>query len=246
MCDIDHRHGGRLRQITIGSRAILVDHADSPLDWGLYPMAPFAGRVRGAALDFDGTVHRLEANAAPHAIHGTVFDAEWSIERADATSVVMNVGTGDGWPFAGRVTHTVTVSDTTVRCELTIRAHERMPVQLGWHPWFARPRSVRAGFAAMLSKDVDGITTLERVAPAPPPVDDCFIEPDHWPRVDFGDTVIEIASDCPYWVRYDAPGGHVCIEPQSGPPNGVNTVPRILEAGSSWSRWMEIRALTDQ
>ena len=119
-----------------------------------------------------------------------------------------------------------------------------MPAQVGWHPWFAHPDRVTTDFNTMLRRDPFGITTLEEISPAMPPVDDCFLEPNSWPRVHVGATRLEIASDCPYWVRYDAPSGHVCIEPQSGPPDGINTRPYILEAGQQLTRWMEIRHLT--
>lgn len=246
VCDIEPRIGARLRQITIDTTPILVAAAPDVLDWGMYPMVPYAGRVRRAILEFDGASHDLPMNAPPHAIHGTVFDVPWSTVSSDATSMTMEASTGDRWPFPATVTHAVTVTEFAVRCELSIEAHVRMPVQLGWHPWFARPDRVTASFASMLQKDAEGITTLDRVEPASPPVDDCFFEPDAWPRIEIGDVTVEIASDCPWWVRYDAPSGDVCIEPQSGPPNGVNTRPFILEADGRWTRWMEIRHVTGQ
>ena len=239
--EIDTDNGGRIASLHVAATSLLVTHADSLLDWGLYPMVPYAGRVRSATLGFNNQQFSLRANASPHSIHGTVFDHPWNVEAHDATSILMSTDTGPEWPFAATVTHHIEVSDNKVRCVLTITVHEPMPAQLGWHPWFAQPHQVDTSFNSMLRRDDDGITTLERIDPLPPPVDDCFFEPNAWPTIYIGNCAVEIASDCPYWVRYDAAGGDVCIEPQSGPPNGINSKPLILQTGQQFSRWMELR-----
>lgn len=243
---VDPHRGARLTSLQICDREILVTHADSPLDWGLYPMVPFAGRIRDARFAFDNHTYQLARNHGAHAIHGTVFDASWTLDEVTDSSVVLSTSLDPLWPFEGTVTHTVDVTDKRVRLTLSVLAHQNMPIQLGWHPWFSHPDSVDTNFASMLRRDHDGITTDERVEPTEPPVDDCFFEPNAWPQIHTQGSVLEIASDCPYWVRYDAPQGHVCVEPQSGPPNGINTKPLILESGKQFSRWMEIRILDTQ
>jgi|694.fasta_scaffold08038_4 aldose 1-epimerase len=239
--EIDPDNGGRITSLSASTTPLLQTQGESLIHWGLYPMAPYAGRVRNAQLGFNNQMFSLRVNAAPHSIHGTVLDSPWNIEAHDATSILMSTDTGPDWPFTATVTHHIAVSQNSVRCELAITAHEPMPAQLGWHPWFAQPREVSTSFNSMLRRDEDGITTLDRVDPLPPPVDDCFFEPNAWPSIYIGNYAVEVASDCPYWVRYDAPGGDVCIEPQSGPPNGINSKPLILEQGQQFSRWMELR-----
>ena len=164
----------------------------------------------------------------------------WNRVNADNTSAVFETPLGNDWPFRGTCTHRISLLEDRLRCELSITAIDDMPVQLGWHPWF-RGGIADTDFNAMLQRDADGITTSQRVAPATENIDDCFLEPNRWPRVVVGDTTIEVASDCPFWVRYDAPSGDVCIEPQSGPPNGINDAPLVLSAGETFSRWMELR-----
>lgn len=235
--------GGRITSIKIQGFELLVTSATSHLDWGLYPMVPFAGRVRHGQFTFEETTFQLPANSGPHAIHGTVFDTPWNVDSLSDTQIALSTTTGPAWPFPAIVHHIINLSSTRVRCELSIQPSLRMPVQLGWHPWFAAPDQIDFDFSSMLHRDKDGITTTDRVEPALPPVDDCFFEPNAWPRVHHQNVSVEIASDCPYWVRYDAPGSHVCIEPQSGPPNGLNTKPLVIEAGQQFSRWMEIRLI---
>ena len=243
---VDEVCGGRLASLQVSHKEFLVTEANSPLDWGAYPMVPFAGRVRDGQFVFNNTTYQLVLNGDAHALHGTVFNTVWSVESCSASDVVLSTTTGDAWPFVSTVRHHIDVSSSRVRCTLTIRAEEHMPVQLGWHPWFKQPTQVACDFASMLRRDDDGITTLDRIDPVAPPVDDCFFEPNSWPRINAQGHTLEIASDCPYWVRYDAPSGDVCIEPQSGPPNGLNTKPLILDTGQQFSRWMEIRLLPAQ
>jgi aldose 1-epimerase len=243
--EVDLAQGGRCASIYVATTPLLVSSGASLLDWGMYPMVPYAGRVRHAQLMFDDHLYPLRINASPHSIHGTVYDRPWTLDHRDTSSISMTIDTGDDWPFHASVTQRISVTHSVVRCELSITAHQRMPAQLGWHPWFVQPRAVTTSFHSMLQRDDNGITTLERIDPIAPPVDDCFYEPNTWPVVYLDNYAIEIASDCPYWVRYDAPGGDVCIEPQSGPPNGINSKPLILEQGQQFSRWMELR-ITDQ
>ena len=240
---IDTAAGGRVASFEVHGREVLVNSARGAYDWGLYPMVPYAGRVRDATFTFDGRVHHLPQVTDGHALHGTVMHSEWTIDSSTATEAALSVDLGNNWPFKGHCTHTVSLMPDRLRCVLAVHAGEPMPAQVGWHPWFRTPNSVDASFNAMLARDDRGITTDRRVAPAAPPVDDCFLEPNAWPRVRFTNVCIEIASDCPFWVRFDAPFGDVCIEPQSGPPNGINSAPLVLDTDQSFSRWMELRVV---
>jgi galactose mutarotase-like enzyme len=184
----------------------------------------------------------LPAVTNGHALHGTVMHETWTLLDATESVAVFETSLGNDWPFPGTCTHRIAVMPDRLRCELSVIAHNDMPVQIGWHPWFHKGIA-HTDFNAMLQRDAEGIATTERTTPATHNIDDCFLEPNAWPRVVVGDTTLEIASDCPFWVRYDAPSGDVCIEPQSGPPNGINDAPLILKAGTTFSRWMEIRVL---
>jgi aldose 1-epimerase len=208
-------------------------------------MVPYAGRVRDAALIFNDATYSLPIVTNGHALHGTVMHKEWSVDHHTNDSLTLSTSLGDDWPFTGTCSHTIAVLPNRLRCELSITAEQTMPMQLGWHPWFRTPREVVTSFNAMLKRDAFGITTSERVEVPDGDVDDCFLEPNAWPRVTIENTTLEIASDCPFWVRFDAPFGDVCIEPQSGPPNGINDAPLVLEAGATFKRWMELRVVNE-
>ena len=242
---IDSVAGGRIASFEVDGSEMLVTAARSSYDWGMYPMVPYAGRVRDARFTFMGNTYQLPPVTNGHALHGTVMHHEWTIEQHSDNSLTMSTSLGEHWPFAGSCTHTITVLSDRLRCELSLRADEQMPIQLGWHPWFRTPRSAVTSFNAMLKRDEHGITTSERVDVPSGNVDDCFLEPNAWPQVTVEDITLEIASDCPFWVRFDAPFGDVCIEPQSGPPNGINDAPLVLDAGATFKRWMELRVVSN-
>ncbi|CAB4670288.1 unannotated protein [freshwater metagenome] len=239
---IDSDDGARVTSFRVHGSEILTAHDDDPFNWGLYPMVPYAGRVRHATFSFSGKSYDLPVVTNGHALHGTVMHETWSLLDATESVAVFETSLGANWPFSGTCTHRIAVLPDRLRCELSVTAHDDMPVQLGWHPWFHQGIA-HTDFNAMLMRDDEGIAATERTTPATHNIDDCFLEPNAWPRVVVGDTTLEIASDCPFWVRYDAPSGDVCIEPQSGPPNGINDAPLVLKAGETFSRWMEIRVL---
>lgn len=240
---IDTIAGGRIASFEIDGCEMLVTSARSAYNWGLYPMVPFAGRVRNATLFFNNNTYSLPAVTNGHALHGTVMHREWNVVEHHQHSVTLSTSLGDDWPFAGTCTHIISALPDRLRCELSLHAEDTMPIQLGWHPWFRTPRQAITDFNAMLKRDADGITTSERVVVPGGDLDDCLLEPNAWPRVTIDNITLEMASDCPFWVRFDAPFGDVCIEPQSGPPNGINDAPLVLDAGATFTRWMELRII---
>lgn len=238
---VDPDNGGRIASLKFGRTEVLVTTAINPLTWGIYPMVPYAGRVRHARLHFGGGDHALRMNSESHSLHGTVFDRRWAVTHAGPSSMTMEVDLGPNWPFAGLVTHSISVGPGSLTCALSVDASESMPVQVGWHPWFRRPTSTEISFEGMMLRDADGIATDEVVDTPPRPVDDCFVGARDKPHVTVKDVRLEISSDCSHWVIYDSPSGDVCIEPQSGPPNGVNSHPHVIGPGERFTRTMVIR-----
>jgi aldose 1-epimerase len=260
-CVVDVERGGRIASITVDGAELLVTRPvdGDPLSWGCYAMAPFAGRVRDSELHFAGRRYRLRSNSAPHSIHGTVFDRAWTtvqpptrdisgVTASIATSVTarLTVELGPEWPFHGRVDALFRLHRTGIDLELTLHADETMPAQLGWHPWFVKPTESRLAFSHLLPRDTAGIASTTPVTAgelASGGLDDCFTGV---ATVDgrLGLTVagrrLTLSSDCDHWVVYDQPHHATCLEPQSGPPNGVNDDPVIVRAGESLHRILTI------
>lgn len=241
---VDLVAGGRLASFVVDGHELLVTEGPSPMGWGSFPMAPYAGRVRDGRFEFRGRLHDLPMLMPPHAIHGTVLERSWRVtgDRTIATEL------GPTWPFAGRAVQRFDLEAGRLTSRLEVRADEPMPASIGWHPWFRRmPRPVAGTDArptigpaeldldagAMYRRDAVGIVTGELVAPPPPgPWDDCFIDLRRSPVVRWpGFLELTIESDCPVYVVYTMPTDALCVEPQTAPPDALNTGPALVEPG---------------
>ena len=230
--------GGRIGSLIIGNEEIFITGGalDDPLSWGCYPMVPYAGRVRDAILKFAGEQFPLRKNMPPHSIHGTVFDRPWNVIENSPSEVVLEIDLGAEWPFAGIVQHHIQLTDTKLEMQLKVHAINAMPIQVGWHPWFVKPHTTSLHFDAMLQRDGAGIATTQKVPQPATPVDDCFVNPEEPLTITIGNVHLTLSSDCSHWVMYDIPTHATCVEPQSGPPNGVNDMPLVLDPNTSMTR----------
>jgi aldose 1-epimerase len=236
---ISPHDGGRLASLVVGGRELLVtDGGGDPMQWGAFPMAPYAGRIRRGLLRYAGREHRLPVNLAPHAIHGTVFDRPWVVGDDGSLSCPL----GPRWPFGGFARQRVELRPGALACTLEVHAEdEPFPATAGFHPWFARPVELRVHPSAMYRRDADGIPTGELVPPPAPPWDDCFVGLDTAPALAFdGGPIVTVESDADHWVIF-TPDHALCVEPQTGPPDGPNLAPEIVQPGEPLSVTMTIR-----
>jgi aldose 1-epimerase len=229
--------GGRLGQITVAAQPLLIDVPDEgahPTQWGSFPMAPWAGRVRQGRFHFDGHEHRLAINhhdgdgpARAHAIHGVVFDRRWRVVDESATACSLQIDLD--WEFGGRAVQNVELAGDRLSVTLTVAATDRpFPATIGWHPWFLPPDRLEFRPTAMYRRDDVGIPTGELVTPGPRPWDDCFLNTEpvelHYERAVA--PRVRVESDCDHWVVFDEMVHSTCVEPQSGPPDAFNLSPR--------------------
>jgi aldose 1-epimerase len=243
---VDLEAGGRISSFVVDDRELLVTDGDGPIAWGSFPMAPYAGRVRNGWFEFGGRRWDLPMKLPPHAIHGTVLDRPW--QALDERTIEADLG--PDWPFAGRAIQRFELEAGRFTSRLELHADEPMPASIGWHPWFRRrPPAVGSGSlakpgpepgaveleldaGAMFRRDADGITTRDLVVPTAGPWDDCFTDLRHPPRLRWpGFLELTIVSDCPMWVVYTVPADALCVEPQTAPPDALNTSPTIVEPG---------------
>lgn len=245
--------GCRLGSLRIGGTELLRTGPVSPHGYGSFPMVPWAGRTAHGRFSNGGVSHRLPLNAPPHAMHGTGVVASWRqvVAASDESSAVFTYDLDAPWPYRGRVTQGFRLTPSELAMTLCVEtAADSFPAQAGWHPWFLR-RLDGHGEAARLDfspewqeeRGPDQLPTGRRLEPRPGPWDDCFGMPDGvdvtltWP----GRMELRITSPAPWVVIYDEQEDALCVEPQSGPPNGLNTAPRLvtpidpLEVGSTWA-----------
>lgn len=244
---VDEQRGGRVASFVVHGQERLVTAGDDahPFLWGSFPMVPWAGRMRNGRFRHGGIEHQLPTNLSPHAIHGTVADATWTVDHARPHEVRMSTPLGPTWPWTGRAIQVITLegngrNEGALRCWLSIESEgDCFPAQVGWHPWFSdngTPPRLRFAAQAMYVRDRDGIPSGDTAFPGPHPWDDCFAGVIDSPRLHYSDGVeLELSSDCDHWVVYE-PDNAVCVEPQSGPPNGFTLQPQTVEPGRPLSR----------
>ena len=200
--------GGRIGGLVVNGRQMLVDSGANTLNWGCYPMVPFAGRLRDARLTFRGDSFEFPANDAPersHALHGTLFDVAWNVVSSTSTRVEMMCELAAPWPWRGEVRHVVELSDSALICTLSLTAHEDMPAMLGWHPWFAKPLSTSLPFTVMMERGADYLPTGQLVSPSLENADDCFVDLRGPLTLTYEGVVLTLQSDCSHWVVYNQP-----------------------------------------
>ena len=235
---LDPGAGGRIAAIRVDGFDLLVSAGSGPLAWGAYPMVPWAGRMRDGLLRRDGAVHALPTHLLPpHAIHGTLVESAWATRLPTGhAAAILEAPLGRPWPFGGRVLHSVSLSESSLTATLEVHADELpFPAIVGWHPWFPRTLRGPAGMAGgpvevdlrangMLRRGADGLPTGEVVPVPPGPWDDCFVGVTSPPVVRWPSALeISLESDAAYWVVYTEHADGVCVEPQTGPPDGLNT-----------------------
>ncbi|GGQ89988.1 aldose 1-epimerase [Streptomyces asoensis] len=245
-------NGGRVGGLRVGGLELLRQGER----FGCFPMVPWCGRIRDGRFRDGGTVHQMPLNAAPNAIHGTARDGAWKVARRSAAEAVLTYELVAPWPFTGLVTQMVTLTGDDLTLAMSVETYDSsFPAQIGWHPWFNRALGGREGQDVRVSfepawqeeRGADHLPTGNRVAPRPGPWDDCFGMPG---GVDVGLTwpgLLELRVTSPeeWVVVYDEQEAAVCVEPQTGPPDGLNTLPRLvtplepLEATTTW-RWTRL------
>lgn len=244
---IDPANGCRISGLRVGGTELLRQGER----FGCFPMVPWCGRIGSGQFRNGGVTHQMPLNSPPHAIHGTGRDTAWRTERQDASGAVCTYELAEPWPYSGKVTQTFQLTDDSLTLGMGVETYDTsFPAQAGWHPWFLRDlgdggEKVRLDFTAAWQEErgADHLPTGRRIDPRPGPWDDCFGFPDGvdvtltWP----GRLELKVTSREEWAVLYDEQDEAVCVEAQTGPPNGLNTLPRLvtpvepLEITATWS-----------
>ena len=95
---LDLALGGRATSWLVDGCEILGAESSEPVENGMYPMAPWAGRVRDNTLRHGGGTHLLPASYGEWALHGTVLAAPsvllscTSTDEGAEASIVTDLG----------------------------------------------------------------------------------------------------------------------------------------------------------
>ncbi|MFJ3922692.1 aldose 1-epimerase [Streptomyces sp. NPDC090022] len=243
---VDQDNGCRISSLRIDGTELLRQGSH----FGSFPMVPWCGRLADGRFQDGSVTRQMLLNHPPHALHGLGRDAAWRTATADKTEAAFTYDLVEPWPHPGRVTQTFALTEDSLTLALGVETYgDSFPAQAGWHPWFLR--NLGYGEDVVLDfrpewqeeRGEDHLPTGRRIEPRPGPWDDCFGMPYGvdvtltWP----GALELKITSRAEWVVVYDEQPEAVCVEPQSGPPNGFNTAPRLvtpvdpLEVTATWT-----------
>lgn len=247
--ELDLDAGGRARSWRVGSGDAALDliggRGPGAVEYGMYVMAPWPGRLRGNRVVHDGVAHPLPVTHEGWALHGTVLDAAVDVVEADERDGRAYVETlaplGLDWPWPGRVRQVWELRPGVLHTLVAVETDgPTFPAEAGWHPWFhrrlGRGEDVVVDLAAsgMLERGPDHLPT-GRVLDTPPPgpYDDAFVVPSGrgvltWP----GALRLEVDSDVGWYVVFDELPDWVCVEPQTAPPDGLGEATALGRPGA--------------
>ncbi|MEV0437073.1 aldose 1-epimerase [Nocardia sp. NPDC050413] len=230
--------GGAIHSLTVAGTELLRQDPGT----GCFVMAPWAGRLGYGKLTVGDRSYQLPIDNPPNSIHGTVRDRAWEVVSRTANEAILRCRLTAPWPFAGTVVQTFTLTESGLTLAMRITTdHDPFPAQGGWHPWFLREVAPATGPleldfhpAWQYERGPDYLPTGRHIPPTPPPWDDCFAMPDGvharltWPGfLEF--TITSPVTDVVVWTL---PEESLSVEAQSGPPNGLNTDPRMVTPDS--------------
>lgn len=226
---VDAADGARLTSVRFAGMEFLRQSPtkDSGLHYGSYPMAPFAGRIAFGQLAFKGVTYNLPQRMAPHAIHGTVLDRQWTYQGQSQDAHAFSISGDERWPFPFELRQCISVNQSSLTLELELSSDVEQPAWMGWHPWWLRQLD-RGGSveltipARAMMERIDMIPSGRRVSPTAGPWDDTFTDLTGpvvltWP----GAAQVSMSSSHQWWVVYTEETDAVCAEPQSAPPHAA-------------------------
>jgi aldose 1-epimerase len=155
--------GGRVRHYRVAGREVLAG-TESPEMFAYRGclLAPWPNRVVGGRWAWDDSQLELPVNepATGSALHGLVFDVDWSVEKVGSAALTIGyvLDAQPGYPFPLRLSATYELRPEGLVCSLTAVnvGPGPAPVGLGVHPYLAAP-----GLVDDLTVTVPAETLLE-------------------------------------------------------------------------------------
>jgi len=223
--------GGRAVSWKVDGVELLASKSDHLVEYGMYPMGPWAGRLNANSLMFQDSLHELPPTYQQWALHGTTYFQQWKVVEQSEHSCTLSCELEDPWPWEGIIEVTWLLHDDELTTTIQVRSsRDEFPAVTGLHPWFSKTNSFGKGqwelSECRLAEREDSFELSGRLIDKPDTAgvfDDAFYVPAHTAVIRWGDAlVMEIHQSHEWFVVYDEEPNFMCIEPQTGPPNGVN------------------------
>ncbi len=136
-----------------------LNHSD-PLQMASFPLIPWANRLRDGRFALDGAQISMPPNMGnnPHTIHGLGWLLPWQVsEQSDEhIRLQLNFAGNADWPYAFLATQTFTLDSEGLHIAMTLTntGSQRMPGDLGHHPYFPHHRE---GTGTRITAQVEAI-----------------------------------------------------------------------------------------
>jgi aldose 1-epimerase len=147
--------GGSLQSFTWrGEPLMRTAEGNSVLDAACFPLVPFSNRIANGRFEWEGRTVQLSSNFGgadqPHALHGFGWTSVWEvISQGDCSVELEHRYPGGEWPwtYVARQKVKLTEGGLVLKLSVTNQSENRMPVGLGFHPYF--PRNDRTQLSAL-------------------------------------------------------------------------------------------------
>ena len=226
---------GRVLSWKYSGIELLGSSGSDPVEFGCYPMLPWAGRLAKNSILHEGASVRQKVNYQGWAIHGLALNQpldSWTIDQSVECTTFTGFQTISNWIEALDVVFVWQIyqRSITTSIQVTPRSAGTARVILGWHPWFKKSLG-KEGRAELVVEEAellvkhDSIPTGELISfdVNRGPFDDTLQVPSRsitieWPKV----LRLQVTNSHKWFVLYTGDENHLCIEPQTGAPNSID------------------------
>lgn len=223
--------GGRAVSWKIDGVELLASKSEHPVEHGMYPMGPWAGRINSNTVMFHTSVHELPPTYRQWALHGITYFKQWKVDEQSDISCTLSCDLGDPWPWQGSIQVSWHLLEDQLVTTIQVRSDsQEFPAVTGLHPWFATTNQFghahwKLPECRMAERD-ESFELSGRLVNRPEGsfvFDDAFYVPSQTAVICWGDALaMEIHQSHEWFVVYDKEANFLCVEPQTAPPNGVN------------------------
>jgi aldose 1-epimerase len=224
--------GGRIAQVTVGSRVLLRGPEHAALGWpwwGSYPMLPWANRIAGGVAPFRGDAITVPVNWPDGtAIHGLAYEAPWDVAAAAASAATLTIEVAvDRYRIGAEQRYALSAEALDLEIDVVNLAEWPVPAGIGIHPWFV---SAPVRVPADLVWPGDGPMPTGPPRPVGPDEDlrqpviaapmDCCFTGLTGTSADIGDLTLSWRGPITQVVVYSGEPGFLCVEPQTMATDG--------------------------
>ncbi|MGI6373266.1 MAG: aldose 1-epimerase [Caldicoprobacterales bacterium] len=232
---------------------------NSPYLYGIPLLFP-PNRIEAGRFNFKGKIYHLDLNepSRNNHIHGLMFNAPFSVKEAGPKHLeCVYENNGERYPFEFRMTITCMLNEDgfTQYVDIENISSDDIPVLFAFHTTFAEPETFSVPLKQRLEVNENYIPTGKMLelseqereyvygcCPKGKNISGFFTAKGNTARI--GNYFYHTSENFTHWILFNGGGnkGFLCIEPQSGPVNGLNIPDGYinLKKGSKVQFWTRI------